>query len=95
MPPVGQDSSTRRRFGPGLYAPTDDATTTCPTPASAAAASTCRVPATFVAARTRSSWFGCSSQARWTTASAPANAAASDPTAAGTETSASCHSTPA
>jgi hypothetical protein len=47
----------------------------------------------FVAAMRRSSWFGCSSQARWITASAPANAPVSATTLEGSATSIPCQVT--
>src|SRR5215213_9699328 len=71
MPVVGQLSSTRRSFGPGAYAPTDDAYTSVPTPAAAVAANTRALPSTFTERTRRWSRAGWISQARWTTASAP------------------------
>ena len=71
MPSVGHDSSTRRSFGPGEYAPTEDAYTSRGTPACATARKTLRLPSTLVARVTDSSRDGWISQARCTTASAP------------------------
>ena len=77
MPSVGHDSSTRRSFGPGEYAPIDDACTSAPAPAATAASNTRRVPVTFVRASAASSRDGWISQARWMTASAPSNSGSS------------------
>jgi hypothetical protein len=44
---VGQLSSTPRSFGPGAYAPTEEAYTSLPTPAEAAAPNTRALPSTF------------------------------------------------
>src|ERR671915_21024 len=46
MPFVGQLSSTPRSFGPGAYAPIDDAYTSAGTPAAAAARNTRALPST-------------------------------------------------
>src|SRR5947207_3020274 len=70
MPPVGQLSSTGS-FGPGEYAPTDDAYTSDGTPAVATASKTRVDPRTFVNhvwLRSREGWI---SHARWTTQPAP------------------------
>src|SRR3954453_1844357 len=89
MPSVGQLSSTRRSFGPGEYAPTDDAWTSAGTPAAATASNTRVDPWTFVSqslSRSRPGWI---SHARWTTASAPRKCG----TRSSRTTSAAVHST--
>ena len=71
MPSVGHDSSTSLSFGPGEYAPTEEAYTSVGTFASTAARKTRSLPATLtwcVIDSVRPGWI---SHARWTTASAP------------------------
>jgi hypothetical protein len=63
-PWVGHDSSTQRSFGPGEYAPTDEAITTAPTPVAAAARSSAAVPSTLVCHIDLSSRAGWIAQAR-------------------------------
>ena len=77
MPSVGHDSSTRRSFGPGEYTPTDDAWTSAPAPACAAASNTRFEPTTLTRSSSRSSREGWITQARCTTASAPAKCGSS------------------
>src|SRR3954451_14368686 len=71
MPFVGHDSSTARSFGPGEYAPTEDAYTSAGTPALTVQEKTCCDPSTLVAYSAASSREGWISHARWTTQSAP------------------------
>src|SRR5436190_16819822 len=89
MPWVGQLSSTNRSFGPGEYAPTEEAYTRAGTPASATAWKTRSEPLTLIRQRRLRSREGWIAQARWTTASAPRKCGASSSTA----TSAVAHST--
>ena len=81
MPPCGQVSSCARSSWAGEYAPTDEATTRWGTPAAATARATWAVPATLTRHSRARSEFGWMSQARWTTASTPANARVSCATA--------------
>src|SRR5829696_663811 len=61
----------------GEYVPTEEAYTSAPTSAAAAASNTRRVPSTLTASSCAASRDGWISQARWMTASAPRNSSAS------------------
>src|SRR3954447_26799323 len=89
MPSVGWLSSTSVSFGPGEYAPTEEAYTRRETPASATAPNTRSLPTTFTDSVSDSSREGWMAHARCTTASAPANSLVRS----ADRTSAAAHST--
>lgn len=76
QPCVGQDSSTARSFGPGEYAPTEEACTSTGTRAAATVSNTRMLPRTLVRQVVAGSCVGWNAQARWTTASAPSKRSA-------------------